>query len=353
MEMRAAVARCSVPCFRMTFDHNVVGMDDFGRVDGLEEAPLDAVMRWIQAGLPQSTFANLECAQLFGLDWRDFVLADITGAETDASSGSAAQPLMFLHSDTVRGVTAQLEGMKATMAQLLQGDITEADVDKSALPNAVMATEASRSGQVSPQPVACCPVEAALPSMAMLTAPKGGLQNVVERKGQFDVATAAAYIGLEWWLPPGWAPDTMRRTVQEGLTAAKVAQQWPRMRLATCYVLDSEKHHAEELVTGVALSMCTASKGGQPQAALRTGVCEGMMQAGAGEAFIPASMASVPAATVSESAEVLLQSLLASHPDCFQGSPPTSNGAMAAVLTSYMKSLFVLTRAAGEAVIGL
>ncbi len=64
-------------------------------------------------------------------------------------------------------------------------------------------------------------------------------------------------------------------------------------------------------------------------------------------------MAGVPASAVTAAGQVLHDALLEAHPGCFGGSPPASNGAMAAVLTSYMKSLFVLTRAAGEAGIGL
>jgi hypothetical protein len=56
---------------------------------------------------------------------------------------------------------------------------------------------------------------------------------------------------------------------------------------------------------------------------------------------------------VKDAGQELLHELLQAQPNSFEGCWPASNGAMASVLTAYMKSLFVLTRAAAEAVMDL
>lgn len=61
----------------------------------------------------------------------------------------------------------------------------------------------------------------------------------------------------------------------------------------------------------------------------------------------------VPGSDVREIGEKMLSELLQAQPGCFEGCWPASHGAMAAVLTAYLKSLFVLSRAAAEAVLEL
>jgi hypothetical protein len=141
----------------------------------------------------------------------------------------------------------------------------------------------------------------------------------------------------------------MRRTVEEGLTASKVAQQWPRLRSVTCYILES---HDLSKVDG---TNCAAASGVE---ASKSAAGALPMHKPSGEASLHPQRAvpspgSVPGWQVLEAGEDMLYELMQAQPSSFESGWPASNGAIASVLTAYTKSLFVLTRAAAEAVMDL
>jgi len=358
MEMRAAVARCSVPCFRMTFDHQVGGLEALSAEELAGMSTTDTVMRWVKGAKPQSTFANLEASQMLGLSQADF-------AACGAGNGNCAcaTPMVLMHPGSVKNMLAQVHGMQTSMVRVLSGASSAAEVNKTAFPPKMLSPcRGSGARQLKHPPLMSCPTEMAVQNGPMVRAPPGGLAH--GKAVAFTPLDCVTYVGLEWWLPPGWAPDTMRRTVQEGLTAAKVAQQWPRLRSVTCYILESKQALPSGRASPSGDSTCDGA------VSVRTGsdsvlsvpvlhpvkavsTAAGVHAAGGAETASGAAAPSVPGGEVRTMGDALLGELLQAQPGCFEGCWPASTGALAAVLTAYMKSLFVLTRAAGEAVMDL
>ncbi len=350
MEMRAAVARCSVPCFRMTFDHQVAGLENMDAQAIGALSVTDAVMRWVKGAKPQSTFANLEASQMLGLTQADF-----------ANAGSA-QPLMLMHPTSAAGMLQQVHGMQSGITRVLSGATAPQALDKSAFPAKMLSVcggERASSRSCTAASVMHCPTELAVQNGPMVRAPKGGLANAAN--AAFVPLDCVTYVGLEWWLPPGWEPSTMRRTVQEGLTASKVAQQWPRLRSVTCYILESKRQLAAVSTSG-AVSVRTDSDSvhSVPPPTLSGGGAggqaapsDGATDDGVKTKAVVTDTHAVPGSDVREIGEKMLSELLQAQPGCFEGCWPASHGAMAAVLTAYLKSLFVLSRAAAEAVLEL
>lgn len=370
MEMRAAVARCSVPCFRMTFDHQVGSLSP---QDLATASVTDTVMRWIKGAKPQSTFANLEASEMLGLSQADF-------AACGAGNGNCAcaTPMTLMHPSSVKKMLQEVHGIQTNMVRVLSGATSAEDVDKAAFPpkllslcggNGAGADGAAPSRcSLKAAPLTACPTELAVSNGPMVRAPPGGLAH--GKAASFTPLDCVTYVGLEWWLPPGWTQDTMRRTVREGLTAGKVAQEWPRLRSVTCYILESKQSLPSTAVSPAAgadsesgaVSVQTDCDSIQsvPAAAAATAsssfggtVSGGLANSGGACDSAPGDAPVVQGDDVRAMGDALLSELLHAQPGCFEGCWPASTGALAAVLTAYMKSLFVLSRAAGEAVMDL
>ena len=366
---RRAVAACAVPCFRMTFAHEVKGG---GGGDGpTTTTSADAVLAWVRGAVPTATYANLEAAEMLGLGAEDFAAG---------GGGGPFAPTTFMHPASVRGHLAQTAALQAAMVGVCA--VGAAAPPPTAFPTGLRPLVGGQGSAQSALGFARAPsrVWAANGPMVALRAGRLG-----QGPGAtFTALHCATHVGVDWWLPAGWRGGG-GMPGGGGVTLDTVANHWPRLRAITCYIVQHAPGGVPRPLAppapptkGRAYSLDTGSSAnGTVSPAPSSTHGEGWLAPGTSDALllppalepataVPQDVADataagveeeeggdvVPGAAVAAAGEALLTSMLLAQPHAFRHGWPASPAALASALTAYLKAQVVLTRAAAEAVLG-